>query len=119
MGNYTMVVNCASNLDGVYTNPNVPACDGSAGGIATVEEITPGRYFVSSMTGYTFTPGKCIGFYMVDVCGVLTYDGGDLEDNNYDGDAGTPGQVNADGSFTFTCALAEAGYSLTSTYTPQ
>ncbi|MGB0974289.1 MAG: hypothetical protein ACPGU9_04780 [Flavobacteriaceae bacterium] len=119
MGNYSMIVNCASNLAGTYTNGLLPDCDGSGGGIATVTEVSPGRYWVSSMARYRFLPDKCIGFYMIDVCGVLTYDGGDLEDNNYDGDAETPGQVNADGSFTFTFQLPAAGYGPeTITFTP-
>lgn len=120
MGDYSIVINCASDLVGTYTSNFLPACDGGAAGVATVTEVSPGRYWVSSMARYTFNPGKCIGFYMIDVCGVLTYDGGDLEDNNYDGDAGIPGQVNADGSFTFTFQLPAAGYGPeTITFTPQ
>ena len=120
MGSARILVNCLSNLAGTYTNGLLPDCDGSGGGVATVTEVSPGRYFVSSMARYRFQPEKCIGFYMVDVCGVLTYDGGDLEDNNYDGDAGVPGQVNSDGSFTFTFQLPAAGYGPeTITFTPQ
>ena len=119
MGHYTMIVNCASDLAGTYTNGLFPDCNGSGGGLSTVTEVSPGRYWVSSMARYRFVPNTCIGHYMVDVCGVLTYDGGDLEDNGYDGDADTPGQVNADGSFTFTYQLPAAGYGPeTITFTP-
>ena len=119
MGDFDIVINCASDLAGEYFSAFLPACDGGDAGYATVTEISPGRYWVSSMARYTFTPGICIGFNMVDVCGVLSYDGGDLEDNGYDGDAGVDGQVNADGSFTFTFQLPAAGYGPeTITFTP-
>lgn len=102
---------CYSDLEGTYTNNLLPDCNGSGGGIATVTLDSPGRYWVSSMARYRFVPDICIGFYMIDVCGVLTYDGGDLEDNGYDGDANTPGQVSPDNqSFTFTFQLPAAGY---------
>ncbi|MCX7547875.1 hypothetical protein OS188_07910 [Xanthomarina sp. F1114] len=116
MGNYSMVVNCSSNLAGLYYNPAVPAAC-NADNLATVTEVSPGRYFVSSMSDYNFVPDICIGFYMIDVCGVLTYDGGDLEDNGYSGAPGH-GIVNADGSFTFTAYLDAASYEGTSTYVP-
>jgi len=114
----TIAYSCFSDLAGTYTNPAVPQCDAVTGpGNITVTEESTGRYLVSSMTGYTFGAGNCISFFMTDICGVLTYDGGDLEANNYSG-AGGAGVVNPDGSFTITLKLIEAGYSETSTYTP-
>ncbi len=109
---------CYSNLAGDYTNALIAPdrCDESDP--ITVTEDSPGRYFVSSMTEYAWTSGGCIGFYIVDNCGTLTYDGGDLEDNGYSGDGGEGGEVNADGSFTFECRLNEVGYSEVSTYVP-
>ena len=119
MGHVSLVVNCASDLAGTYTNAEIPDCEGTGGDIAYVTEVTPGRYRVSSMPRYSWTSGNCIFFYMIDVCGVLTYDGGALEDNAYDGDAGVPGQVNADGSFNFTFQLPAAGYGpVEETYVP-
>ena len=109
---------CNSDLEGTYTNPLVPQCDDVTGpNNITVTQVSSGRYLVSSMTGYTFGPGNCIEFYMIDVCGQLTYDGGGLEDNGYSGEGGN-GVVNSDGSFTITLFLNDAGYSATSTYTP-
>ena len=116
MGNYSLTINCASDLAGVYSNPYLPQAVVCNGPTSTVTEVSPGRYWVSSMTGYSFGAGGCIGFYMLDVCGQLTYDGGDLEDNGYSGEGGF-GQVNADGSFTMTLFLNDVGYSHTSTYT--
>ena len=107
---------CGSFLEGTYTNPRLPQTE-FCNGPAIVTQVEPGRYWVSSMTTYSFGAGGCIGFYMIDVCGELTYDGGDLEDNGYSGEGGS-GVVNADGSFTITLILAEAGYSETTTYTP-
>jgi len=119
MGHFSVVVNCLSSLTGTYTNPNIPDCGGSGGDVATVTEVSPGRYWVSSMPVYSWASGNCIGFYMIDVCGVLIYDNGDLEENGYDGNAQTPGQVNADGSFSFTFQLPAAGYGPdTVIYTP-
>lgn len=119
MGHVSLVVNCASDLAGTYTNAEIPDCEGTGGDIAYVTEVTPGRYRVSSMPRYSWTSGNCIFFYMIDVCGVLTYDGGALEDNANDGDAGVPGQVNADGSFNFTFQLPAAGYGpVEETYVP-
>lgn len=113
MGDYAMVVNCSSDLAGTYSNPKVPAaCNPTA---VEVTQVSPGRYWVSSMPTYSFGAGGCIGFYMIDVCGTLTYDGGDLEDNNYSG-AGGHGQVTETG-FTFLSILAEAGYEEETTYT--
>ncbi|MFV0572704.1 MAG: hypothetical protein ACK5M1_09780 [Xanthomarina gelatinilytica] len=117
MGTTSLIVNCASDLAGVYTNPYLPQAVVCNGPTATVTEVSPGRYWVSSMTGYSFGAGGCIGFYILDVCGQLKYDGGDLEDNGYSGEGGF-GQVNADGSFTMTLFLNDVGYSQTSTYTP-
>lgn len=117
MGNYSLTINCSSDLAGSYSNPRVPTCTGTTPNNVTVTEVSPGRYLVSSMTQYSWTSGGCIFFYMVDVCGQLTYDGGALEDNGYSGAGGT-GVVNSDGSFTFTCFLDATGYSETTTFTP-
>lgn len=113
MGEYTMVVNCSSDLAGFYSNPLVPAACSPA--MVEVSEVAPGRYWVSSMPQYSFGAGGCIGFFMIDVCGQLTYDGGDLEANNYSG-AGGHGEVIATG-FKFTSILAEVGYEAETTYT--
>ncbi len=109
---------CFSDLAGNYTNALIAPdlCDTSDP--ITVVEDEPGRYFVSSMTNYSWTSGGCIGFFIIDNCGTLTYDGGDLEANGYTGDGGAGGEVNADGSFSFECRLNEVGYAEVSTYVP-
>ncbi|WP_188462799.1 hypothetical protein [Bizionia arctica] len=121
MGNYNLIVNCSSDLAGNYSNPNMPFVCGVGTDPVVVTQESPGRYLVSSMPTYSFGAGNCISWYMIDTCGTLTYDGGDLEDNNYSGAGGT-GIVNADGSFTFTNFLIDAGsglnYSIETTYTP-
>jgi hypothetical protein len=109
---------CFSNLAGNYTNPDAPECNQSDP--VTLTLLSAGRYYVSSMTGYNWTSGNCIGYNIIDNCGDLYYDGGDLEDNGYSGGPtdDVRGHVNEDGSFTFKCMLVETDYEATSTYTP-
>lgn len=115
--NITINYLCYSDLAGSYSNPLTRDCDTSHPTDVSVTLDSPGRYFVSSMTNYAWTSGGCIGFYMIDVCGQLTYDGGDLEDNGYSGEGGT-GYTLPDGSgFNFTCHLNETGYAEESTFT--
>ncbi|HLV69753.1 MAG TPA: hypothetical protein VKY34_03535 [Xanthomarina sp.] len=115
MGTTSLIVNCASDLAGNYSGPAPGSCAGS--NPITVTEVAPGRYLVSTVAGLSWTSGVCIWFHMIDVCGQLVYDGGDFENNGYN--IGGSGQVNADGSFSFTFDYTSIGYGeIPAVYTP-
>lgn len=105
---------CPSDLAGDYSNPDVPNCSGSDP--ITVEVVGDGRYKVSSVSNLQWTSGDCIYFYMIDNCGQLTYDSGDLDENGYATNG--EGVVNPDGSFDFTYRIPSLGMEFSSTYSP-
>jgi hypothetical protein len=105
---------CESDMAGDYSNPDLPS---GANGIATLTSVADGRYKVSALPYLGWGGSGPIYYYMVDFCGELTYDGGELEENGYEVTAWFDN--NGDGSFTIYYSVLSFDFTNSpSTYTP-
>ncbi|WP_396603127.1 hypothetical protein [Algibacter sp. R77976] len=92
MGNYSLVINCASNLAGSYT---INYTSGPA--IYNVIEVSPGLYESDQMIGWP-TSGYWVRF--TDTCGALSFDINDWRFAGSNPVSGN-GYVDADGNLVW------------------
>ncbi|MFV9550089.1 hypothetical protein [Algibacter sp. PT7-4] len=102
MGDYSLVINCASDLAGSYT---VNYTSGPA--IYNVTEVSPGKYESDQMLGWP-TSGYWVRF--TDTCGVISFDINEWRFSGGNPVSGT-GYVDADGNLVWT-SVSVAGTGL-------
>jgi hypothetical protein len=104
---------CPSDLGGEYSYTNPAGCSDTA----TVTDLGNGAYEVSTIPVLNWSSGACIPFNMIENCGELFYQGGELEANGYATESSL--ELHPDGSFTYIYSIPSLGYGpFESLYTP-